>query len=158
MEQPQSRRRPPRAKLKMPLIGNMLGGGNNSSAKDPSVLSSKFTPFIIAAVVIIYGFEYFRGKNDKSRVFQGSDEIEEMAWEGKIVKKWANVIPPNGDVHFVIQFTNTTGEVQTVDLGNEKTGFGDLVMPKNTIVKKAGSYQVTLKRYFKNDTTITLKY
>ncbi|MEA5425556.1 MULTISPECIES: hypothetical protein [Arcicella] len=158
MEQPYPRRRPPRPKLKMPLIGNMLGGSDNSSSKDTGILSSKLTPLIIAAVVIIYGIDYFRTKNDTRRVYQGVSDIKEMAWEGKIIKKWVNIIPPDNEIHYVFQLIDAKGEVQTVDLGNEKTGLGDFVMPKNTLIKKAGSLDVTIKRYFKNDTTIVLKY
>ena len=158
MEQPYPRRRPPRPKLKMPLIGNMLGGSDNSSSKDTGILSSKLTPLIIAAVVIIYGIDYFRTKNDTRRVYQGVSDIKEMAWEGKIIKKWVNIIPPDNEIHYVFQLIDAKGEVQTVDLGNEKTGLGDFVMPKNTLIKKAGSLDVTVKRYFKNDTTIVLKY
>jgi len=33
-----------------------------------------------------------------------------------------------------------------------------LMMPKNTLIKKAGSFDVTVKRYFKNDTLVQLKY
>ncbi len=158
MEQPYPRRRPPRPKLKMPLIGNMLGGSNNSSSKDTGILSSKLTPLIIAVVAIIYGIDYVRTKNDTRRVYQGVSDIEEMVWEGKIIKKWVNIIPPDNEIHYVFQLIDAKGEVKTVDLGNEKIGFGDFVMPKNTLVKKAGSLDVTVKRYFKNDTTITLKY
>lgn len=158
MEQPYPRRRQPRPKLKMPLIGNMLGGSDNSSSKDTGILSSKLTPLIIAAVVIIYGIDYFRTKNDTRRVYQGVSDIKEMAWEGKIIKKWVNIIPPDNEIHYVFQLIDAKGEVQTVDLGNEKTGLGDFVMPKNTLIKKAGSLDVTIKRYFKNDTTIVLKY
>ena len=158
MEQPYPRRRPPRPKLKMPLIGNMLGGSDNSSSKDTGILSSKLTPLIIAAVVIIYGIDYFRTKNDTRRVYQGVSDIKEMAWEGKIIKKWVNIIPPDNEIHYVFQLIDAKGEVQTIDLGNEKAGLGDFVMPKNTLIKKAGSLDVTIKRYFKNDTTIVLKY
>lgn len=158
MEQPYPRRRPPRPKLKMPLIGNMLGGSDNSSSKDTGILSSKLTPLIIAAVVIIYGIDYFRTKNDTRRVYQGVSDIKEMAWEGKIIKKWVDIIPPDNEIHYVFQLIDAKGEVQTIDLGNEKTGLGDFVMPKNTLIKKAGSLDVTVKRYFKNDTTIVLKY
>lgn len=158
MEQSPYRRRPARQKLKMPLIGSLLGGDSNSTAKEPNILSGKLTPIIIGAFVLIYGLDYWRNKNDTHRVFQGVDEIQEMAWEGKILKKWANIIPPNSEIHYVLQVKEPKGEVKTIDLGNEKTGFGDLVMPKNTVIKKAGSFEITLKRYFKNDTTITLKY
>ncbi|MBB6003358.1 hypothetical protein [Arcicella rosea] len=158
MEQSTPRKRAPRPKLKMPLIGNMLGGSGNASSKDPSFFSGKLTPMIIAAVVIIYGIDYFRTKNDTHRVYQGVSDIKEMVWEGKVAKKWANIIPPNSEIHYVFQLIDAKGEVQTVDLGNDKAGLGDFVMPKNTLIKKAGSLDVTVKRYFKNDTTITLKY
>lgn len=158
MEQSTPRRRPPRPKLKMPLIGNMLGGSGNTSSKDSSILSSKLTPLIFVAVIIIYGIDYVRTKNDTHRVYQGVADIKEMAWEGKVAKKWVNIIPPDNEIHYVFQLIDAKGEVQTVDLGNEKTGLGDFVMPKNTLIKKAGSLDVTVKRYFKNDTTIVLKY
>ncbi|MEA5405573.1 hypothetical protein VB776_21715 [Arcicella sp. DC2W] len=158
MEQLTPRRRPPRPKLKMPLIGNMLGGSGNSSSKDSNILSGKLTPLIIAAVVIIYGIDYVRTKNDTKRVYQGVSDIQEMAWEGKVAKKWVNIIPPNNEIHYVVQLIDAKGEVQTIDLGNDKANLGDFVMPKNTLIKKEGSFDVTVKRYFKNDTTITLKY
>jgi hypothetical protein len=158
MEQSPYNRRPPRPKLKMPLIGNMLGGASSSSSNGSNIFSGRLIPMIFGVVVILYAIDYFRTKNDTHRVYQGVSEIEEMIWEGKVAKKWANIIPPDNEVHYVVQLIDSKGEVQTIDLGNEKTGFGDLIMPKNTLVKKEGSFNVTLKRYFKNDTTITLKY
>ncbi|MEA5259797.1 hypothetical protein VB264_18515 [Arcicella aquatica] len=158
MEQASPRRRPPRPKLKMPLIGNMLGGSSNSSAKDPSFLSSKLTPLIVGVVIIIYAIDYVRSKNDTHRVYQGVSDIKEMAWDGKVAKKWVNIIPPDNEIHYMFQIIDAKGEVKTVDLGDEKAGLGDLMMPKNTLIKKAGSFDVTVKRYFKNDTTIVLKY
>jgi hypothetical protein len=161
MEQTPYRRRPTRPKLKMPLIGNMLGGGNsnpNPQDGNSSTFGSKFTPWIIAIAVIVFGIDYFNKKTDKKRVFTGQEEVQEMAWNGKITNRWANVLPSDNATHYMVQLRDAKGQKQVIDLVGEKTNFGDFIVPNNTIIKKAGSLTVTVQRYFKKDTVITLKY
>ena len=151
----------PRAKLKMPLIGNMLGG--NSSQKPPNSRGdnpayNKITPFIIAIAVIAFGIDYFRTKNDTRRTYKGAEEVQAMAFNGKIMRKWYNVIPPNSEIEYVVEIFNDKKEKRIISFKDEKSNFGDFILPKNTIEKKEGSLDVTVKRYFKPDTTLKLKY
>jgi len=151
----------PRAKLKMPLIGNMLGGSGGqkpSSNRGDSTIYNKITPFIIAIAVIAFGIDYFRTKNDTKRTYRGAEEVKEMAFDGKIMRKWYNVIPPNGEIEYVVEVFNDKKEKRIISFKDEKSNFGDFILPKNTIVKKEGSFDVTVKRYFKSDTILRLKY
>ncbi|MEA5459061.1 hypothetical protein VB796_08435 [Arcicella sp. LKC2W] len=152
----------PRAKLKMPLFGNMFGGsgGNQkpASSRDDTSLYNKLTPIIIAIAVIAFGIDYFRTKNDTKRTYRGAEEIQAMQFNGKIMRKWYNVIPPNSEIEYVVELFNDKNEKRIISFKDEKTNFGDLILPKNTIIKKEGSLDVTLKRYHKADTVLTLKY
>lgn len=151
----------PRAKLKMPLFGNMLGGSGGqkpSSNRGDNTIYNKITPFIIAIAVIAFGIDYFRTKNDTKRTYRGADEVRAMEFNGKIMRKWYNVIPPNSEIEYVVEIFNEKKEKRIISFKDEKTNFGDFVLPKNTIIKKEGSLDVTVKRYFKADTVLTLKY
>jgi hypothetical protein len=150
----------PRAKLKMPLFGNMFGGGGQKPARsrDDNSIYNKLTPIIIAIAVIAFGIDYFRTKNDTKRTYRGADEIQAMEFNGKIMRKWYNVIPPNGEIEYVVEIFNDKNEKRIVSFKDEKSNFGDFVLPKNTIIKKEGSLAITVKRYFKADTVLTLKY
>ncbi len=162
MEQTPYRRRPPRQKLKMPLIGNLLGNDSSSTARpERNPLSGKLAPLAFLIVLVAYGVDYVMDKNNKARTFTGADDLKEMVWEGKITKKWANVITQD-NIHFLLEITkvvnDSTAEKRVVDLTGEKTDFWDKVNPNNTLVKPQGSLNVTVKRYFKKDTVMTLKY
>ncbi|MFY7827801.1 MAG: hypothetical protein ACOVQ4_11790 [Flectobacillus sp.] len=161
MEQTPPRRRPPRQKLKMPLFGDLMGGSGNSSTRpEKSPLSGKITPLIFLGVLVVYGIDYLTSKN-KNKVISGPSAIKEMAWNGKITKKWANVIDTSR-IHYLLEITrvvnDSTTEKQIVDLVEEKGDFWDKVSPKNTVQKKEGSLDVTVQRYFKKDTVIQLQY
>jgi hypothetical protein len=162
MEQtpPQYRRvHKPRPKLKMPLFGNMFGGsGQKPPTREDSKLGSKLTPIIVAIAVIAFGIDYFRTKTDTKRTYRGIAEVQAMAFDGKIMRKWYNVIPPNGEIEYVVEIFNDKKEKRIISFKDEKSGFGDFILPKNTIIKKEGSLDVTLKRYFRADTTLRLKY
>ena len=59
---PVSRQRP---KLKIPLIGNMLGGGNGPkrSRDEPHPFTKNIMPILIAIAVIAFGIDYFMKSN-----------------------------------------------------------------------------------------------
>lgn len=163
MEQtPQSYRRvhKPRPKMKMPLFGNMFGGGgsNKPSSREDSSLTNKLTPIIVAIAVIAFGIDYFRTKNDTKRTYRGADEVKAMAFDGKILRKWYNILPEKDKIEYVVEIVNDENEKRVISFLNEQSNFGDFVLPKNTIVKKEGSLDVTVKRYFKADTVLRLKY
>jgi hypothetical protein len=164
MEQNPSSYRPvsrPRPKLKMPLFGNMFGGSGGSprpSNEEPHPLTKNITPIIITIAIIAFGVDYFMKSSAPKTSFRGSEEIQAAAFSGKILRKWYNVIPPNNDVEYVVEIMNDKNEKRIVSFLNEKSNFGDLIVPKNTIAKKENSLDITLKRYFKPDTVFTLKY
>ena len=162
-QQPSSHYRPvhrPRPKLKMPLIGNMLGGsggGQKPPYGEENKWTGKLTPIIVAVALIAIGIDFFNSKNDTKRTFGGADDIKSMVWDGQIVKKWANVLSAKNEVEYVVEIMNKKGEKRVISFKDEKTNFGDFVVPYNFIVKKEGSLDVTVKRYVKNDTIVTLK-
>ncbi|WP_026994290.1 hypothetical protein [Flectobacillus major] len=162
MEQTPPRRRPPRQKLKMPLFGNLGGGASNSSSRpEKSPLSGKITPIAFLIALVAYGVDYVMDKKNTHRTITGASDVKEMVWNGKVTKKWANVISSD-NIHYYIEMTkminDTTYEKNTVDLVGEKTDFWDKIGPNNTLVKKEGDLNVTVKRFFKKDTVLTLKY
>ncbi len=163
MEQQPSSYRPvhrPRPKLKMPLFGNMLGssgGGSRPSNREESKWTGKLTPIIVAVALIVIGIDFFNSKNDTKRTFTGADDVKSMALDGQIVKKWYNVLPAKNEVEYVVQIMNKKGEKRVISFKDEKTNFGDFVLPYNFIVKKEGSLNVTVKRYIRKDTLVTLK-
>lgn len=150
----------PRPKLKMPLFGNMLGGsggGPKPSNREENKWTGKLTPIIVAVALIAIGIDFFNTKNDTKRTFRGADEVKSMAWDGQIVKKWYNVLPAKNEVEYVVEIMNKKGEKRIISFKDEKTNFGDFVLPYNFIVKKEGSLEVTVKRYVKVDTLVTIK-
>lgn len=163
MEQQPSSYRPvhrPRKKLKMPLLGNMFGGdgsGKRSSNYEENKLGSKLTPIIVAIAVIVIAIDFFNSKNDTKRTFTGADDVKSMALDGQVVKKWYNVLPAKNEVEYVVEIMNKKGEKRVVSFRDEKTNFGDLVVPYNFIQKKEGSLDVTLQRYVKKDTVVMMK-
>jgi hypothetical protein len=163
MEQTPSSYRPvsrPRPKLKVPLIGNMLGGGNNPkrSRDEPHPLTKTIIPVIIAIAVLAFGIDYFMKSNATKTSFRGENELKEATFSGKILRKWYNVIPPKNEVEYVVEIMNDKKERRVVSFLNEKSNIGDFVLPYNTISKKENSMNITVKRYFKADTLLTLKY
>ncbi len=160
---PSSHYRPvhrPRPKLKMPLFGNMFGGsggGQKPPYQEESKWTGKLTPIIVAIALIAIGIDFFNTKTDTKRTFSGADEVKSMVWDGQIVKKWYNVLPAKNEVEYVVQIMNKKGETRVISFKDEKTNFGDLVVPYNFIVKKEGSLDVTVKRYIQKDTVVTLK-
>ena len=164
MEQQPSSYRPvhrPRPKLKMPLFGNMFGGGGSGgprpSNREDNKWTSKLTPIIVAIVLTVIGIDFFNSKNDTKRTFQGADDVKSMVWDGQIVKKWYNVLPAKNEVEYVVEVINRKGEKRIISFKDEKTNFGDFVVPYNFILKKDGSLDVTVKRYVRKDTIVTLK-
>ena len=163
MEQTPSSYRPvsrPRPKLKIPLIGNMLGGsgGPKPSNEEPHPLTKNIVPAIIFIAVIAFGIDYFMKSNTPKTSFRGQNEVKEAAFKGKILRKWSNVIPPENNVEYVVEIQTGKDEKRIVSFLNEKSNIGDFVLPYNTISKKANSLDITVKRYTKADTILTLKY
>ena len=163
MEQTPSSYRPvsrPRPKLKIPLIGNMLGGGNNPkrSSEEPHPLTKTIVPVIIAIAVIAFGIDYFTKSNAPKTSFKGESDLKDAAFTGKVLRKWYNVIPPKNDVEYVVEIMNDKKEKKVVSFLNEKSNIGDFVLPYNSISKKENSMNITVKRYFKADTVLILKY
>lgn len=164
MEQTPSSYRPvsrPRSKMKMPLFGNMLGGGSGSpkpSNEEPHPLTKTIVPVIIAIAVIAFGIDYFTKSNAPKTSFRGQNELKEVAFSGKVLRKWYNVIPPENNVEYVVEIQTDKNQKRIVSFLNEKSSVGDFVVPYNTISKKANSLDITVKRYFKADTVLTLKY
>lgn len=163
MEQTPSSYRPvsrPRPKLKIPLIGNMLGGssGPKPSNEEPHPLTKNIVPVIIFIAVIAFGIDYFMKSNAPKTSFRGQNEVKEAAFKGKILRKWYNVIPPENNVEYVVEIQTEKDEKRIVSFLNEKSNIGDFVLPYNTISKKANSLDITVKRYTKADTVLTLKY
>lgn len=162
MEQPSSYRpvHRPRPKLKMPLFGNMFGstgGGQKPPYREENKWVGKLTPIIVAIALIAIGIDFFNNKNDTKRTFRGADDVKSMVWDGQIAKKWYNVLPAKNEVEYVVEIINRKGEKRVISFKDEKTNFGDFVVPYNFIVKKEGSLNVIVKRYVKKDTVVTLK-
>ena len=163
MEQTPSSYRPvsrTRPKLKIPLIGNMLGGssGPKPSNEDPHPLTKSIIPVIIFIATIAYGIDYFNKSNAPKTSFRGQDELKQASFNGKILRKWYNVIPPENNVEYVVEIQTGKNEKRIVSFLNEKSSIGDFVLPYNTISKKENSFDITVKRYSKADTILTLKY
>jgi hypothetical protein len=165
MEQNPSSYRPvsrPRPKLKMPLFGNMFGGSGNSprsSNEEPHPLTKKITPIIIVIAIVAFGIDYFMKSSAPKTSFRGNEEIRTATFKGKVLRKWYNVITSNdNDVEYVVEILTDKNEKKIVSFLNEKSNFGDFIVPNNSISKKENSFDVTVKRYFKPDTLITLKY
>jgi hypothetical protein len=161
--EPSSHYRPvhrPRPKLKMPLFGNMFGGsggGQKPPYREENKWTGKLTPIIIAIAVIAIGVDFFKTKTDTKRTFGGAEEVKAMTWDGQILRKWYNVLPAKNEVEYVVEIINKKGEKRIISFKDEKTNFGDFVLPYNFIVKKEGSLDVTVKRYSKVDSVVTLK-
>jgi len=163
MEQTPSSYRPvsrPRPKLKMPLLGNILSGngGNKPSGDKSHSLTKTIVPVIVAIAVVAFGIDYFMKNNTPKTSFRGEGEVKEAAFNGKILRKWYNVIPPKNDVEYVVEIMNDKKERKVVSFLNEKSNIGDFVLPYNSISKKENSVNLTVKRYFKKDTVLALKY
>ena len=163
MEQTPSSYRPvsrTRPKLKIPLIGNMLGGsgGPKPSNEEPHPLTKNIVPVIIFIAIIAFGIDYFKKSNAPKTSFRGQDELKQAAFNGKILRKWYNVIPPENNVEYVVEIQTSKNEKRIVSFLNEKSNIGDFVVPYNTISKKENSLDITVKRYTKADTVLTLRY
>lgn len=164
MEQTPSSYRPvsrPRPKMKMPLFGSMFGGGNSTpkpSNEEPHPLTKTIIPIIVAIAVIAFGIDYFTKSNAPKTSFRGQYEVKEAAFDGKILRKWYNVIPPENNVEYVVEIQTNKNQKRIVSFLNEKSTIGDFVLPYNFISKKENSLDITIKRYFKSDTILTLKY
>ncbi len=171
MEQNPSSYRPvsrPRAKLKMPLFGNMFSGGGNSprpSNEEPHPLTKSIVPILIVIAIIAFGVDYFTKNAAPKTSFRGSEEIQAAAFSGKILRKWYNIIPPENNVEYVVEILTNKNEKRVISFLNEKSTVGDFIMPYNKIAKKGNSLDLTVTRYFKvdkaiitKDTVLTLKY
>lgn len=163
MEQTPSSYRPvsrTRPKLKIPLIGNMLGGsgGPKPSNEEPHPLTKNIIPVIIFIAIIAYGIDYFKKSNAPKTSFRGQEELKQASFNGKILRKWYNVIPPENNVEYVVEIQTGNNEKRIVSFLNEKSNIGDFVLPYNTISKNENSLDITIKRYAKTDTVLTLKY
>lgn len=134
------------------------GGGPRPSNEEPHPLTKKITPIIIGIAVIAFGIDYFMKSNAPKTSFRGVDEMKMAAFSGKILRKWYNVIPPSNDVEYVVEILTPKNEKRVVSFLNEKSNIGDFVLPNNSIEKKEGSLDLTIKRYFKADTVLTMKY
>jgi hypothetical protein len=147
--------------MKMPLFGNMFGGGRNSpkpSNEEPHPLTKTIVPVIVAIAVVAFGIDYFTKSNAPKTSFRGQNELKEATFSGKILRKWYNVIPPENNVEYVVEIQMDKNQKRIVSFLNEKSNIGDFVVPYNTISKKANSLDITVKRYFKTDTVLTLRY
>ena len=60
-------------------------------------------------------------------------------------------------MEYVVRIMNKKGEIRDISFKDEKTNFGDFVLPYNFIVKKEASLDVTVKLYVKVDTLVTVK-
>ena len=163
MEQTPSSYRPvsrPRPKLKIPLIGNMLGGsgGPKPSNEEPHPLTKNIVPAIIFIAVIAFGIDYFMKSNAPKTSFRGQNEVKEAVFKGKILRKWYNVIPPENNVEYVVEIQTDDNQKRIVSFLNEKSNIGDFILPYNTISKKVNSFDIKIERYTKADTVLTLKY
>jgi len=164
MEQTPSSYRPvsrPRQKLKIPLIGNMLGGGNDGSKRskeEPHPLTKTIVPVIVAIAIIAFGIDFFTKKNAPKTSFRGETEVKASAFNGKILRKWYNVIPPKNEVEYVVEIQLANNQKKIISFLNEKSTIGDFVLPYNTIAKQENSLDIKVKRYFKADTVLTLRY
>ena len=164
MEQTPSSYRPvsrTRPKLKIPLIGNMLGGsggGSKPSNEEPHPLTKNIVPVIILIAIIAFGIDYFTKSNAPKTSFRGQNELKEAAFNGKILRKWYNVIPPENNVEYVVEIQNNKSEKRVVSFLNDKSNIGDFILPYNSISKTTNSLDITIKRYNKADTIMSLKY
>lgn len=164
MEQTPSSYRPvsrSRPKLKMPLLGNLLGGSNNEpkrSKEEPHPLTKTIVPVMVAIAIIAFGIDYFTKTNAPKTSFRGENEVKAGAFSGKILRKWYNVIPPKNEVEYVVEIQNVKNQKRIISFLNEKSTIGDFVLPYNSIAKKENSLEITVKRYFKKDTVLTLRY
>jgi hypothetical protein len=164
MEKTPSSYRPvsrPRPKLKIPLIGNMLGGDGGDpkrSKEEPHPLTKTIVPVIIAIAIIAFGIDFFTKRNAPKTSFRGENEVKAAAFNGKILKKWYNVIPPKNDVEYVVEIQTANNKKKIISFLDEKSTIGDFVLPYNSIAKKENSLDITIKRYFKADTVLTLRY
>jgi hypothetical protein len=164
MEQTPSSYRPvsrPRQKLKIPLLGNMLGGENGNpkrSKEEPNPLTKTIVPIILSIALIAFGIDYFTKKSDPKTSFSGESELKAAAFNGKILRKWYNVIPPENNVEYIVEIQTTNNQKKIISFLNEKSTIGDFVLPYNFIVKNENSLDIKVKRYFKADTVLTLRY
>ena len=138
----------------------MLGGsgGPKPSNEEPHPLTKNIIPIIIVLAMIAFGIDYFKKSNAPKTSFRGQNELKEAAFEGKILRKWYNVIPPENNVEYVVEIQTSKNEKRIVSFLNEKSNIGDFVVPYNTISKKENSLDITVKRYTKADTVLTLRY
>ena len=124
----------------------------------PLLFTKNIVPVIIAIAIIAFGVDYFTKKNAPKTSFRGQSELQQAAFDGKILRKWYNVIPPENNVEYVVEIQIDKNQKRIISFLNDRSYIGDFILPYNTISKKANSSDITIKRYFKPDTIMTLRY
>jgi hypothetical protein len=63
---------------------------------------------IFLVVLVVYGIDYLTSSS-KNKTVTGAGDIKQMAWNGKITKKWANVID-SARIHYLLEITEVVND------------------------------------------------
>lgn len=145
-------RRAPRKKLKMPLFGNMFGGGGQSATGTKNFGSMLFLIGSIALLLQIYLPQLWAEK-----LYDDPAEIRDMELNGVIRKKFYDASNKQ-EVHSLLVLVEKGGVKKKLDLYLADSTFFDQIAVPQRLKKRSGSLDVTIVRYAKPDTTIQLAF
>jgi hypothetical protein len=97
------------------------GNGRNHIHSPKNII-----PAIILPAVIAFGIDYFT-KVMLQKTFSRTKRIERSYFfNGKILKKWYNVIPPENNVEYVVEIQTNDNQKKNSKVSlNEKSNIGD---------------------------------
>lgn len=154
-------RRPTRRKLS---LGDMIGMGSGPASPRSSTIEHsdgnstiirKLTPWIVLIAVLAFLFDWFlRPTSARNTIYSKPSQMLEMAWKGKVAKKYLNEKNRNNPT---VMLMDSLNQPLILDFSREKTGFWDQIEINNVISKPSGSLSVRVKTYVR-DTTLVMEF
>ncbi|MBP6385107.1 MAG: hypothetical protein KA313_01820 [Pseudarcicella sp.] len=138
--------RPPRKKLSMPYFGSIMPSHKTSSVDDTVLQNQGITKKLINILVLlglfIFVFQYVKSTYFKEGYFENSQEIYEMAIDGKIIAKYSEEVKEKR--FFVIEIKDKNKKSYLLSLKNDQSDASEKLFPKMKIVKEKDTFEIKI--------------